>query len=74
MCLDTKAVMRDKVGDFFARLADRLEEVKRRCRTVRQARAEELAGGAPNRFSPHRKCISHLGFSLGNGPPTGGPS
>jgi hypothetical protein len=50
LCLDTKAVMQDKVGDFSARLADLREEVKRRCRTVRQARAEELTGSAQTDF------------------------
>ncbi len=47
LCLGTKAAVQDKVGDFFARLADRREEVKRRCRTVLQARAEELIEPIP---------------------------
>ena len=46
-CLGTRAAVRDQVGDFFTRLPSRREEVKRRCRTVLQARAEELTASAP---------------------------
>ena len=46
-CLGTRAAVQDKVGDFFTRLPSRREEVKRRCRTVLQARAEELTASAP---------------------------
>ena len=46
-CLGTRAAVRDKVGDFFTDLTHRREEVKRRCRTVLQARAEELTASAP---------------------------
>ncbi len=41
LCLGTRAAVREKVGDFFARLSTRREEVKRRCRTVLQAQVEE---------------------------------
>ena len=41
LCLGTRAAVRDKVGSFFADLAHRREEVKRRCRTILQARAAE---------------------------------
>ena len=44
LCLGTRAAVQEKVGDFFTNLAGRREEVKRRCRTVLQARAEELIG------------------------------
>ena len=46
LCLGTRAAVQAKVGDFFANLADRREEVKRRCRTALQARAAELAVSA----------------------------
>ena len=46
-CLGTRAAVRDKMGDFFTRLPSRREAVKRRCRTVLQARAEELTASAP---------------------------
>ena len=40
-CLGTRAAVREKVGGFFTQLVNRKEEVKRRCRTVLQARAAE---------------------------------
>ena len=46
LCLGTKAAVQEKVGDFFTDLANRREEVKRRRRTVLQARAEEPAVSA----------------------------
>ena len=42
VCLGTRAAVRERVGSFFADLPYRREEVKRRCRTVLQARAAEL--------------------------------
>ena len=44
LCLGTKAAVLEKVGDFFTALSSRREEVKRRCRTVLQARASEMTG------------------------------
>ena len=46
-CLGTKAKVREKVGAFFTGLTQRTEEVKRRCRTVLQARAEALLALTP---------------------------
>jgi len=43
-CLGTRAAVREKVGGFFTDLAHRREEVKRRCRTALQARADKLMG------------------------------
>ena len=45
LCLGTSAAVREKVGGFFTDLTHRREEVKRRCRTVLQAKADELIGG-----------------------------
>jgi transposase len=42
-CFGTAAQVREHVGRFFRDLPDRADEVKRRCRTVLQARAEALA-------------------------------
>ena len=42
-CFGTAAQVREHVGRFFRDLTGRTEEVKRRCRTVLQARAEALA-------------------------------
>ena len=51
LCLGTRAAVQEKVGDFFARLSTRREEVKRRCRTVLQARVAELSGSAHADFT-----------------------
>ena len=50
LCLGTRAAVQEKVGDFFTNLAGRREAVKRRCRTVLPARAEELIGSSPADF------------------------
>ena len=42
LCLGTKSMVQERVGNFLASLANRKEEVKRRCRTVLQSRAEGL--------------------------------
>ena len=46
-CLSTRAAVQETVGDFFARLSSRREEVKCRCRTVLQAQAEQLISNFP---------------------------
>ena len=45
LCLGTRAAVRERVDGFFTGLTHRHEEVKRRCRTVLQAKADELIGG-----------------------------
>ncbi len=42
LCLRTRAAVQERVGSFLAGLANRQEEVRRRCRTVLQSRAEAL--------------------------------
>ena len=42
LCLGSKAKVQERVGSFLAGLASRKEEVKRRCRTVLQSKAEAL--------------------------------
>ncbi len=59
-CQGTRAVVREKVDGFFADLSHRKEEVKRRCRTVLQAKADELIGEI--QANPPR--IHHVGFTL----------
>ena len=49
-CLGTKAAVQEQVGDFFTRLSSRREAVKRRCRTMLQAQADELNGSAQADF------------------------
>ena len=61
LCLGSRAAVRERVGKFLAGLSSRKDEVRRRCRTVLQSRAETL----PPRFPAPSKCTSHLGFGLG---------
>ena len=42
LCLGTKALVRERIGNFLQGLSSRKDEVKRRCRTVLQSRAETL--------------------------------
>ena len=42
LCLGTKVKVQERVGSFLVGLANRKEEVKRRCRTVLQSRAGAL--------------------------------
>ena len=42
LCLGSKAKVQERVGSFLASLSSRKEEVKRRCRTVLQSKAEAL--------------------------------
>ena len=42
LCLGSSAAVQERVGSFLSRLTSRKDEVKRRCRTVLQARAEAL--------------------------------
>ena len=44
LCLGTKDAVQERVGSFFDQLAYRTEEVKQRCRTALQERAETLSG------------------------------
>ena len=46
LCLGTKAAVQERLGHFFAQLACRTEEVRHRCQTALQARAEEFLSGA----------------------------
>ena len=45
-CLGTRAAVRETVDAFFTDPTYRREEVKRRCRTVLQDKADELFGDA----------------------------
>jgi transposase len=48
LCLGTKSKVREKVGCFFVEVLTRTDEVKRRCRTILQAKADKLVGAAKN--------------------------
>ena len=53
LCLGTKALVKERVGNFLQGLSSRREEVKRRCRTVLQSRAERLLRDSP----PGLRCL-----------------
>ena len=42
LCLESKVLVQQRVGDFLSGLTNGSGEVKRRCRTVLQSRAEAL--------------------------------
>ena len=42
LCLGSRAAVQERVGKFLAGLASRKDEVRRRCRTLLQSRAETL--------------------------------
>ena len=42
LCLGTRAAVQKRVGNFLAGLASRKDEVRQRCRTTLQSRAEAL--------------------------------
>ena len=42
LCLGTRAAVQERVGNFLAGLATRKDEVRQRCRTLLQSRAEAL--------------------------------
>ncbi len=46
LCLGSRVAVQEKVGDFLTGLASRKDEVRRRCRTVLQSRAESLHLGS----------------------------
>ena len=52
LCLGRKAAVQERVGSFLAGLASRRDEVKRRCRTVLQSRAEGLLRDSRHDSSP----------------------
>ena len=51
-CLGTKSRVQERVGSFLAALVSQREEVKRRCRTVLQSRAEKLLRDSQPRSRP----------------------
>ena len=55
LCLGSKAAVQERVGNFLAGLANRKDEVQRRCRTILQSRAEAFlrASRPDSRHSPN---------------------
>ena len=52
LCLGSKLKVSERVGNFLAGLASRRNEVRRRCRTVLQSRAEALLPNSQHDSSP----------------------
>ena len=55
LCLGTKALVQEMVGNFLHGLSRRKDEVKRRCRTILQSRAE----GFLRESQPDLRCIAN---------------
>ena len=56
LCLGTKVLVKERVGNFLHGLSSRQEEVKRRCRTILQSRAEKLLRDS----QPHRQSLPNV--------------
>ena len=52
LCLGTKALVQERVGNFLHGLSSQEDEVKRRCRTVLQSRAEVLLRDSQSHSQP----------------------
>ena len=53
LCLGTKALVKERVGNFLRGLSSRQDEVKGRCRTLLQSKAEEFL----RESQPNHRCI-----------------
>ena len=62
LCLGTKKLVQERVGNFSDGLAGRKEEVKRRCRTILQSRAEGLPRNPHT--NPHHRPYAHPTLAL----------
>ena len=64
LCLGSRAAVHEKVGGFLAGLANRQDEVRRRCPDSAAIKGRGIPPRPHARFQPSRKCTSHLGVSL----------
>ena len=64
LCLGTKALVQGRVGNFLDGLASRKAEVKRRCRTVLQSRAESLLRDIQTHSQPKTNAPPTLALEL----------
>ena len=53
LCLGTREAVHERVSSFLAGLTNRKDEVRRRCRTVLQSRAERLFQDSQHHRQPH---------------------
>ena len=64
LCLGTKALVKERVGNFLRGLSSRKDEVKARCRTVPAIKGRRISARIPAQSPMYCKCTSHLGFGL----------
>ena len=64
LCLGSRAAVRERVGKFLAGLSSRKDEVRRRCRTVLQSRAETLPRDSRPDSQHPANAHPTLGFGL----------
>ena len=57
LCLGTKSRVQERVGNFLSGLADRKQEVKRRCRTVLQSRVKSCCSTPSSPAIPRQMHI-----------------
>ena len=67
LCLGTKTLVQERVNGFLASLPSRKDEVKRRCRTVLQSRAEEYLRNSHPEHQHHPNAHPTLALLLGDG-------
>ena len=60
LCLGTKALVQQRISSLLAGLASRKDEVKRRCRTLLQSKAEGLARESSPKSNPASNAHSTL--------------
>ena len=62
LCLGSRAAVPDRVGKFLAGLSSRKDEVRRRCRTILQSRAETLR--RDSRLASHHPANAYPTLAL----------
>ena len=62
MCLGSRVAVQERVGNFLTGLVSRKSEVKRRCRTVLQPKAEALL--QDRQPDPQRLSNAHTTLAL----------
>ena len=62
LCLGSRAAVQDQVGKFLAGLPNRKDEVRRRCRTIPQSRAETCL--RDSRLDSHHPANAHPTLAL----------
>ena len=62
LCLGTRAAVQERVGNFLSGLVSRKDEVRRRCRTVLQSRAEALL--PDSRTDSQHRANAHPSLAL----------